>query len=56
MRTIIIVLLAIASTEFALALADAIIQKGPRGGCYTTVTSKTGKTYKKYAPCKVVAK
>lgn len=30
--------------------------KGPRGGCYTTVTSKTGKTYKKYAPCKVVTK
>lgn len=46
----------------ALALALALLasaeeqKKGPRGGCYTTVTSKTGKTYKKYAPCKVVAK
>lgn len=57
MKTVIIILLAIASAEFALALADGIIQKGPKGGCYTIVKSKkSGKEYKKYQPCKVVTK
>lgn len=40
-------------------LAQGTPQRGPKGGCYIIVTSKTGKAYKKYvdpSKCKEVKK
>jgi hypothetical protein len=47
MRNLIMLVLTLA----AVLGAQTPVVHGPRGGCYTIVTSKTGKTYKKYVAC-----